>query len=186
MIMKKAQQTKETLQNVYGTALISHLSKNHSPQYAIKIANAAADGCALHQLYLDDRICEAHFHAGLAFAKLYGLAMRSFGIHNRVKTACQTWDQLYGITYDSFSNHRMEALWQYIMKALDPAYHDGLPMQQIAFSLVLTSNTPQSWQIEQVHKTLEYLQTIWEKIEDGPYRLGLFAYHQGRVYSKMH
>ncbi len=184
--MKKTQQTKETMQNICGFARINHLSKIHSPQYALKIANAAADGCALHQLYLDDQISEAHFHAGLAFAKLYGLAMRSFGIHNRVKTACQTWDQLYGIAYDHFSNQHMEGLWRYMLKALDPAYHHGVPMREIAFGLVLTNNSPKPLPIEQVRKTLEYLKTVWEKIEEGPYRLGLFAYHQNRVYSKAH
>ena len=183
--MKKAQQTKETAQKVYKANLINNLSKSHS-LYAKQIANAAADGCPLHQLYLGDHISEANFHAGLAFAKLYGLAMRSFGIHNRVKTSCQTWDQLYGITYDNFSNHRMEALGRYILKALDPAYHNGLPMSDIAFALVLTSNTRKSLQIEQVKKTLQYLQTVWEKIEEGPYRLGLFAYDKEKKYSQLH
>ena len=85
--MKKVQQTKEFLQKSYQANLVNNLNRNHSSQ----IVNAAADGCFLHQLYLDNSICEEHFHAGLAFAKLYGLAMRSFGIHNRVKSACQTW-----------------------------------------------------------------------------------------------
>ncbi|MCX7343683.1 MAG: hypothetical protein NT128_06035 [Proteobacteria bacterium] len=169
--MKKVQQTKEFLQKSYQANLVNNLNRNHSSQ----IVNAAADGCFLHQLYLDNSICEEHFHAGLAFAKLYGLAMRSFGIHNRVKSACQTWDQIYGITYDSFSNNKIEALWRYIMKALDPVYHDELNMQEIAFSLVLTTNNPKELHIKNIKKTLQYLQTVWEKIEAGPYKLGLFA-----------
>ena len=168
--MKKSQQMKMIAQSPYQGSIASDLDVSQS----LKIARAAADGCLLHKLYLDSRICEAHFHAGLAFAKLYGMAMRSFGIHNRVKTACQTWDQLYGITYDSFSNHKIEALWRYIMKALDPAYHDELPMQKIAFALVLTMDTPKTFHISQIKETLEYLQTVFEKIEEGPYRMGLF------------
>ena len=176
--MKKSQQLKEMAQ--YRSKPINNLTES---QY-FKIVNAAADGCALHQLYLDDQISEAHFHAGLAFAKLYTLAMRSFGIHNRVKTASQTWDQLYGVAYDSFSSKRMEGIWRYILKALDPLYHNGLPMREIAFELVLTNSPSKQLTLTSVKKTLEYLQTIWEKIEEGPYRLGLFAYHKNRVYSQ--
>ena len=87
---------------------------------AQSIINAANEGCLLHQLYVDEYINESQFQAGLAFAKLYGLAMRSFGIHNRVRTASQSWDHLHGISHDLFSSQRIEGLWRYILKALDP------------------------------------------------------------------
>lgn len=178
--MKKTQQTKAITS--YSDNIVNDLTIDPS----LQIARAAADGCLLHKLYLDNRICETHFHAGLAFAKLYGLAMRSFGIHNRVKTACQTWDQIYGITYDNFSNHKMEAMWRYILKALDPAYHDDLPMREIAFALVLTMNTPKTFHISQIKETLEYLQTVFEKIEEGPYKLGLFKLPKAPKLVRMH
>ncbi len=137
------------------------------------IHHAAREGCLLHQLYLDESIDESLFHAGLAFAKLYSLAMRSFGICNRVRTASQNWDQLYGITYDKFSNQKIEGLWRYILKALNPIYHEGIAMQEIAFSLVLVPPT-KLHALSNIKKTLIYLQTIWEKIEDTPYQLGLY------------
>lgn len=166
--MKKTQQTKSIAH--YQDNVVADLRTDPK----LQIAQAAADGCLLHKLYLDNRICEEHFHAGLAFAKLYGLAMRSLGIHNRVKSACQTWDQLYGINYDPFSNRKIEGLWRYIMKALDPTYHDEMPMREIAFALVLTIDTSKTFHISQIKETLEYLQTIFEKIEESPYKLGLF------------
>ncbi len=150
------------------------------------ILNAANDGCLLHQLYIEEHISEPQFHAGLAFAKLYSLAMRSFGIHNRVRSACQTWDQIHGVAYDDFSNKKTEGLWRYILKALDPVYHQGTPMRNIAFSLVMTMEVQKQYTTADIRETLDYLHTIWEKIEAGPYRLGLFVYEQQPQYSRLH
>ncbi len=153
---------------------------------AQSIINAANEGCLLHQFYIDELISEAHFQSGLAFAKLYGLAMRSFGIHNRVRIASQSWDQLHGITHDQFSSPKIESIWRYILKALDPNYHDGTPMRDIAFNLVLTMDYPKQYNIKDIRKTLAYIQTIWEKIENSPYRLGLFIYEQPVSGSRLH
>jgi hypothetical protein len=153
---------------------------------AQSIINAANEGCLLHQFYIDELISEPQFQSGLAFAKLYGLAMRSFGIHNRVRTASQSWDQLHGIVYDQFSNQKIEGLWRYILKALDPTYHDNISMRDIAFNLVLTMDYPKRYAINDIQKTLSYLQTIWEKIETSPYRLGLFVYEQQSTSTRLH
>jgi hypothetical protein len=150
------------------------------------IINAANEGCLLHQFYVNELISEAQFHSGLAFAKLYSLAMRSFGIHNRIKTASQSWDQLHGIVHDQFSNKKIEGLWRYIIKALDPIYHQGTPMRDITFNLVLTMEYPKQYAINDIRKTLSYLQTIWEKIETSPYQLGLFAYEQPSTHATLH
>ena len=150
------------------------------------ILSAANDGCLLHRLYIEGQISDSHFHAGLAFAKLYGLAMRSFGIHNRVRSACQTWDQIHGITYDHFSNSKIEGLWRYMLKALDPVYHQGVPMRGIAFSLVLTVESPKKYTTAEIRKTLEYLQDAWENIETGPYQLGLYVFEQRPSLARMH
>lgn len=150
------------------------------------ILNAANDGCFLHRLYIEERISEPHFQAGLAFAKLYSLAMRSFGIHNRIRSACQTWDQLHGLCYDYFSNAKIEGLWRYMLKALDPVYHQGVPMRNIAFSLVLTMESQKQYTITDIRETLEYLQGVWEKIEEGPYALGLFVGDQRPPYARLH
>lgn len=150
------------------------------------VVDAASDGCVLHQLYLAGRIEDSHFQAGLAFAKLYHLAMRSFGIHNRVRSACQTWEQIHGIAYDPFSNTKIEGLWKYILKALNPLYHQGVPMHGIALSLVLTTTLQRQYSLIDIRKTLEYLSAIWEKIESGPYRLGLYAFKQQRLHARLH
>jgi len=156
--------------------------KPSCPQQAQSLAqsiiNAASEGCLLHQLYVDEYINESQFQAGLAFAKLYGLAMRSFGIHNRVRTASQSWDHLHGISHDLFSSQRIEGLWRYILKALDPTYHAGISLRDIAFNLVLTKDYPKQYAIKDVKKTLSYLQTVWETIETGPYKMGLFKCEQ--------
>ncbi len=153
---------------------------------AQSIINAANEGCLLHQFYLDEFISEAQFQSGLAFAKLYSLAMRSFGIHNRVRTASQSWDQLHGIAYDQFSSAKIEGIWRYILKALDPIYHHGIPMRDIAFNLVLTTEFPKQYTATDIRKTLSYLHTIWEKIEISPYRLGLFVCEQRPIYLRLH
>lgn len=150
------------------------------------ILNAARDGCLLHQLYIEGRICDSHFQAGLAFAKLYSLAMRSFGIHNRIRSACQTWDRIHGLCFDHFSNTKIEGLWKYILKALDPIYHKGIPMHGIAFSLVLTMEVQKPYALTDIRKTLEYLQDIWEKIESSPYRLGLYVFEQQHLHARLH
>lgn len=164
-----------------------HTKKLQQKQSSIQsIINAANEGCLLHQLYIDECINEAQFQAGLAFAKLHSLAMRSFGIHNRIRTAAQSWDKLHGITYDQFSNRKIEGLWRYILKALDPTYHYGTPMREIAFKLILTIQSPRSYTIDNIRKTLDYLHTVWEKIESGPYRLGLFIFEQQPICLKLH
>lgn len=137
--------------------------------------NAANEGSLLHQLYWDELIDESQFHAGLAFAKLYGLAMRSLGVCNRVHTSSQRWEQLYGVTHDKFSNQKIEGLWHHLLKALDPIYHEGLSMREIAFSLILISRK-KCYSINDIKKTLMYMQSIWEKIEDTPYHLGLYSH----------
>ena len=141
---------------------------------AQSIIHAANEGCLLHQLYIDEYINESQFQAGLAFAKLYGLAMRSFGIHNRVRTASQSWDHLHGVSHDLVSSHRIAGMWRYILKALDPTYHADAALRDIAFNLVLTKDYPKKYAIKDVKKTLSYLQTVWETIETGPYKMGLF------------
>jgi hypothetical protein len=151
-----------------------------------RVIDAAREGCILHQLYLEGRIDDSHFQAGLAFAKLYHLAMRSFGIHNRIRSACQTWEQFHGIAYDPFSNTKIEGLWRYILKALNPIYHQGVPMHGIALSLVLTTTWQKQYSLINIRKTLEYLSTIWEKIESSPYRLGLYAFKQQRLRARLH
>lgn len=165
------------------------LKKSSSPsqlEVLHSILNAANDGCLLHKLYIEERISETHFQAGLAFAKLYSLAMRSFGIHNRIRSACQTWDQIHGLCYDHFSSTKIEGLWRYMLKALDPVYHQGIPMRNIAFSLVLTMESQKQYTLTDIRETLEYLQTIWEKIEAGPYALGLFVYEQRPPHARLH
>lgn len=166
-----------------------HKKTDHTLQtldLAQNILNAANEGCLLHQFYLDDLISEAQFYSGLAFAKLYGLAMRSFGIHNRVRTASQSWDQLHGISHDQFCSQKIESIWRYILKALDPLYHQDLPMRDIAFNLILIMEYPKRYAIQDIQKTLSYMQTIWEKVEDSPYRLGLFTYEQKPTTMQMH
>lgn len=162
--------------------MVKILTKKNDEQQELKIFtqnvfNAASEGCLLHQLYLDELIDESLFHAGLAFAKLYSLAMRSLGIHNRICTASKSWDQLRGIAHDNFSNQRIEGIWRYILKALDPIYHQGVAMREIAFNLVLVPPTNRH-SISDIRKTLIYLQNIWEKIETTPYHLGLYRYEK--------
>ena len=149
------------------------------------IINAANEGCLLQQLYIEEHISEELFHAGLAFAKLYSLSMRSFGIHNRIRTASQTWDQLHGKIYDHFSSRKIEGIWRYILKSLDPIYHQGIPMRQVAFKLVLIDQITSIHTIDQIRKTLTYLLEIWQKIESSPYRLGLFNFKEKPCHSRL-
>jgi len=154
-----------------------HTKKNCKNQnlqlIAHNILNAANEGSLLHQLYLDELIDEPLFQAGLAFSRLQSRAMRSSGINNRVRTASQSWGRLQGKTYDKFSNEKIEGIWKYILKALNPIYHKGLPMREIAFDLVLAPSL-KTHSLRDIKKTLRYLKTIWEKIEDTPYRLGFY------------
>ncbi|MCE2716029.1 MAG: hypothetical protein ACK4V2_05680 [Pseudomonadota bacterium] len=147
---------------------------NEQSTFWENIFNAANEGSFLHQLYKNEQINESHFQAGLAFEKLYRLAMRSLNICSRVHTSSQRWDQLYGITHDKFSYQKIEGLWRLLLRALDPIYHDGLSMREIAFSLILLSQK-KSYSLNDIKKTLGYIQSIWEKIENTPYHLGLYS-----------
>lgn len=46
-------------------------------------------------------------------------------------------------------------------------------MREIAFDLVLAPSL-KTHSLRDIKKTLRYLKTIWEKIEDTPYRLGFY------------
>lgn len=150
-----------------------------------KVHNTANEGCLLHQLYVDEVIEEEEFRAGLAFSKLYHLAMRSLGIHTRVHTSSKSWGDLYGITYDKFSQQKVEGLWRHILKALDPAYHNGLSMKEIAFNLILIP-PPKLHSVRKIRKTLRYLMSIWEQLEGTPYQLGLYSYKRSRSKKSLH
>lgn len=150
-----------------------------------RIFHTANEGSLLHQLYFDGVIEEAEFQAGLAFSKLYNLAMRSFGIYNRLHTSCQRWEQLYGVVYDRFSNQKIEVLWRYVSRALDPIYHDGISMREIAFSLIFVPQT-RLYSLKDIKKTLLYLQFLWEEIERTPYHFGLYSCKKTKRRKELH
>ncbi len=49
----------------------------------------------------------------------------------------------------------------------------------------ITTNNPKELHIKNIKKTLQYLQTVWEKIEAGPYKLGLFAKQKNKKLFKL-
>lgn len=133
--------------------------------YSKLAANAAAGGSVLHQLLLKDQINLHEFSAGFAFIKLHTLVMRSKGIKNRIRTYCQNWENISGISHDNFCAVKLESLWNKLLVILaqKSAY------KNLLLELIFSSKGF-NYSLSHTKEALAFLHDFWQVCENTTYR----------------